>query len=649
MFSENKKPILIFYKNFSKLYGNYEECFLIQNNFYRNFSLNFFNDCTLINKIDYNFNEKKILESSENLYKDLKELMVVLKLKDNLDIIKQEIKREKAFLKKFGKLSIFKNENEHSCLKSKIKLSFFTNINKKKFAPEKSFQAETLNGVLPLTKFSYNLDEKFKVYFFCSSKIFPISAFNGNSTKIFNRTCIFILRLSSRQHFKWVYSYGLIFRCSIIYFFLPMNFLKKTSWNIIVHKFLQFHFFYTIFLKLIMLPVTLLMKFHKKPNKLGENFVFNILKCFKKRSTVNFCSNFTETNFLFTQSPQNITMWILNCFGQYMKKKIARKNSSQIKKIALKFFSYLYYFPRNRKISNKKIHEIITFIEKLGKMKPLKNLIRGIFSKKFPCSIYYINIKSLLIQKPILSFLRENVLFKNPIERDSLTILTKLEQKKLNFEVGIKSKKNHLGSELRLTIFCPRFLKTSFSTKIKSEWQFFRIVLSTKKSGNISNNPICFPSISILTKKYGVNFKSNFFKIQTIDLPKKKYKIQNIYYKLDFFRKNFLSFSDSKYELNLKLYNSLYNIFNSNNIEILNSKVFFIFKKIQNLKRYYRKNFFLLLLISLVCWLNFTKDSLKSFPGHMYKVLEVICKKDLNFLHKINIEYFTIMLNYKKK
>ena len=125
MFSENKKPILIFYKNFSKLYGNYEECFLIQNNFYRNFSLNFFNDCTLINKIDYNFNEKKILESSENLYKDLKELMVVLKLKDNLDIIKQEIKREKAFLKKFGKLSIFKNENEHSCLKSKIKLSFF--------------------------------------------------------------------------------------------------------------------------------------------------------------------------------------------------------------------------------------------------------------------------------------------------------------------------------------------------------------------------------------------------------------------------------------------------------------------------------------------------------------------------------------------
>jgi len=81
----------------------------------------------------------------------------------------------------------------------------------------------------------------------------------------------------------------------------------------------------------------------------------------------------------------------------------------------------------------------------------------------------------------------------------------------------------------------------------------------------------------------------------------------------------------------------------------LRNKIKYLFKKIQNLKRYYRKNIFLLLLISLVCWLNFTKDSLKSFPGHMYKVLEVICKKDLNFLHKINIEYFTIMLNYKKK
>ena len=77
-----------------------------------------------------------------------------------------------------------------------------------------------------------------------------------------------------------------------------------------------------------------------------------------------------------------------------------------------------------------------------------------------------------------------------------MTILTKLEQKKLNFEVGIKSKKNHLGSELRLTIFCPRFLKTSFSTKIKSEWQFFRIVLSTKKSGNISNNPLAVKMVN---------------------------------------------------------------------------------------------------------------------------------------------------------
>ena len=148
MDSKQKKSSILFYKKCSKIYGRLSSVSCINNRDHIPLNIKFSNQNTAVNKFKYNQNSKKILESKESNLLNFNELTSVLINADNLLYLKDEIKRSKFYVKKFGKFSIFKDEIDHVPLNSITYFSFYSKKRKEKdhknFSLENSFSKNLL-------------------------------------------------------------------------------------------------------------------------------------------------------------------------------------------------------------------------------------------------------------------------------------------------------------------------------------------------------------------------------------------------------------------------------------------------------------------------------------------------------------------------
>ena len=221
-----RKNFTVFYKNLSSLYGNMNIKTFIRNKTYKVLNFKILSKDNYVNKFIFNSNSKKILESKENLTKDLQELTSVTDNFNLVNLLKQEIKRKDVFLKKFGNFLVFKYETEHKFLKSKIELEFFYSFNKNKSSQEKRVYNLVYGENIPI--FFQKTTPKISdhLYFHCSLRIFPFSMNSNEVIRIFRKLVSITIKSKTYCQVNWIYLRGFIFRCSIIYFFSDVKITK---------------------------------------------------------------------------------------------------------------------------------------------------------------------------------------------------------------------------------------------------------------------------------------------------------------------------------------------------------------------------------------------------------------------------------------
>ena len=341
-----KKPNVTMYKKFSKIYTHLKTEKLVKNKLYKIQSFDFLNQNSSITTLKYNLTIRKILESREYLFFNFKELNIFTKNKNNIKFLRQESKRKKLIFNINGNFSIFKEEVDSLSFDLKANINFNFDY-KKKTTPKNLKQKKqslnySLSDFLPI----FNEYGKFKilldVYCFCSSTIFPTSLCSGKFLKIFKKLGLFRMDIDFFGPIKWTYQYGLILRCSMIYFILQSDLCEKIFLINLFPSILDFCFSFSIFSKSISLPI---ISFRTCP-----------MKFFSEIKNISYCKNYSKEKLNFQNHLNNlinrllfldrfsskIKRLMLSYFWKFFKKKLY--NNKFFKKKKCKYYCSSYFF-----------------------------------------------------------------------------------------------------------------------------------------------------------------------------------------------------------------------------------------------------------------------------------------------------------------
>ena len=263
-------------------------------------------------------------------------------------------------------------------------------------------------------------------------------------------------------------------------------------------------------------------------------------------------------------------------------------------------------------------------------------------------SIFIVNPKLFLSKNIVVDFLKLKLLSPKVYENEKIKGIIKMEKKKSIFELAVSSIESHHGLTFSLIIFFPNATKNIYSFKIKSNWEFFRIVFSNKKTINMENSIICYPVIRSQFKKFNLNVRSNYFQKQTTHNSYNKIQFnpfldeKKVSYKKN--KKNLSRF----YDLEFNLGKCLFEIFLLDDLNQINLKFFSFSRKISK-KNFYRGSMVIhSFLFGLFFWIRIHMIFKKLPKNLLFNLLNKTLKKKYQFHQKINFEYYSILPFYQK-
>jgi hypothetical protein len=645
-----KKQIVTVYKKFSKIYTQLKTEKLVKNKLYKIQSFDFLNQNSSITTLKYNLTIRKILESREYLFLNFKELNIFTKNKNNIKLLRQESKRKKLIFNINGNFSIFKEEVDSVSFDLKANINFNFDYKKKKNTKNLKQKKKSLNYSLSDFLPMFNEYGKFKIsfdlYCFCSSRIFPTSLCSGKFLKIFKKLGVFRMDMDFFSPIKWTYQYGLILRCSIIYFILQSDLCEKIFLINLFPSILDFCFSCSIFIKSISLPIisfkTCPMKFFREIKNIS--YCKNYIK--EKLNFQNYLNNLINRLLFLDGFSSKIKSLIINYFWKFIKKKLYNNKFFKKKKCKNDCFSYFFFFKAEKIADSYSIKNLFKIFENIEEIKGFKLILEYFLSENKESSVFHSNKITTVKIKKILVFLKKKLLsFKNN-KSEKITAILKLGKKKSNFEIAINSGKKFIGLEVHLEIFFSIFIKISFSFIIKSQWQFYRVNISNKRANFFDNNTLSYPLVYIKCKKINLMFKTNFFKNKTEKISKKKTHYLIFYQELEISKNKIGIQTNKNHRLSFMISNYLYEVFFYSNSDDLSLIFFSVFRKIVKQNYHMRKIIIPVFFNRLLCWiskninfLTFPKNFNSRFFDKLFKKKQII---------SINMEYYSIWINYNQ-
>ena len=643
-----KKPNVTMYKKFSKIYTHLKTEKLVKNKLYKIQSFDFLNQNSSITTLKYNLNIRKILESREYWFFNFKELNFFTKNKNNIKFLRQEFKRKKLIFNINGNFSIFKEEVDSLSFDLKANINFNFDYKKKKNTKNLKQKKQSLNyslsDFLPIFNEYGKFKNLFDVYCFCSSRIFPTSLCSGKFLKIFKKLGVFRMDIDFFSPIKWTYQYGLILRCSIIYFILQSDLCEKIFLIDLFPSILDFCFSCSIFLKSIPLPI---ISFKTDPIKffseiINISYCKNYLK--KKLNFQNYLSNLINRLIFLDRFSSKFKRLIVSYFWKFIKKKLYNNKFFKKKKCKYDCFSYFFFFNAEKIGDNYSIKSLFKIFENNEEIKGFKLILEYFLSENKKSSVFHSNKITTVKIKKILVFLKKKLLSFKINKSEKITAILKLGKKKTNFEIAINSGEKFIGLEVHLEIFFSVFFKISFSFIIKSQWQFYRVNISNKKANYFDNNTLSYPLVYIKCKKINLIFKTNFFKNKTEKNLKKKTQYLIFYQELEISKNKIGIQINKNHRLSFMISNYLYEVFFYSNSDDLSLIFFSIFRKIVKQNYNMRKIIIPTFSNRLLYWISKNIDFL-TFPKNFnFRFFDKLFKKKQ--IISINMEYYSIWINY---
>lgn len=651
MINRIRKPLIIFYKKFSRLYGKLKAEVLIKNKGYKLLNINFFKKDLYLNEIKYNLNNKKILKSRENFCPDFRELTFVLSNKYILKFLQREITKRKLFYRQFGIFSIFKDESEELSLKLKINLDFLLNFNKKKiienFFPKEYPFTIISSDFSPIIGKTIWSKKNFPVHFLCCSKLSPNLSGFDRSLNIFKKIGVFNVKINNSTQIKWGYICGFIFRCSILYFLSQSDLCRESTLKRNLYLAIQFSYYHSLIIKFVTFPIFFFERCHFKNFK-EKLSIYTTFRCFKENDPIQRLSFFKKIGaFFLDYLSSKTTELIFFCFWKCIKKNFQKGIVSQSNVVIIKFFSQFYSLKDEKILTKKPIFDVSPFLKKTGGLKCFRKMMKTSFSYYPTNSIFIVNPKLFLSNNIIVNFLKIKLLSRKVHENKKIKGIIKMEKKKSIFELAINSIESHIGLTFYLIIFSPNATKILFSFKIKSNWEFVRVVFSNKKSSSMDNNIISYALIHSQIKNFNLNVKSNYFQKQTIQYSNSKNKSIFFLDRKKISKRNNKKGFDQSNSLKIKLANCFFEIFCLDNVNQIGLKFFSISRKISK-KNFSRSvKFIHSFLIGLFFWIKI-QMIFKKLPKNLSsKLLNKNLKEKYRFLQKINFEFYSIIVFYQ--
>ena len=651
MDSKQKKSSILFYKKCSKIYGRLSSVSCINNRDHIPLNIKFSNQNTAVNKFKYNQNSKKILESKESNLLNFNELTSVLINADNLLYLKDEIKRSKFYVKKFGKFSIFKDEIEHVPLKSITYFSFYSKKRKEKdhknFSLDNSFSKNFLLDFIPLVIDDDKSNKKISCRFFCSSKIIPILTFGGNTFHLFKKISAVNLRAYVSSGIKWLFPSGIVFKCPVIFTIIYSDLCEISVWSKKkIDLFLQFCFFFTFFLKSIIPPTNFFIKRHTKLQKKKKDFISNNLICFKKKSNRSFLDPL-EDIFHIASAYVNIEKFSKRYFLRFIWKKYSQLFSIHEDEEIKNFFLNFYAFPVHKSALRTIELKPFVIIEKIGKIKYLKKLAKFNCFNIFSDLRFFTDYNFLLSHQNILSHLKNMILFiNNNNVSNHVSIFAKLENN--NIDIAVYSTKNYIGLNLRINIFNAMTFIAYFPIKVAAEWGFYRKSLSMGKSGEEIIKVTCLPVDTNLFKNLRLTIKTKKTNVTEQTPFNKTNNLFEYLYGIKFLNKSSWKRFRQNYFFNFKLRESIFNFYNSNNFSLSKYKIRFFLESSNKQTLYFKKCLFSTLIMNLSFSLKSNKNNLKVSKKFRSILQDKKQLKQLFFCQRIYFEASQIFTYYRK-
>jgi len=640
---KTKKPILICYKNCSKLYGTMQDLFKLKRGRGDNFKINISNQKSNITNIIYNLNVKKFLKSRDNSFENLFELLTNLNKKKFSKILNQEIKRKHELLKKFYILSVFISEIEDVRLNLNFKMNFLLKIDGRTNKNSSNFQKKTKYSSLSVFPLIYDNFKKFRksiVFCFFLSKIVLDSGIYDTSIKTFRKIDLLNINNDTTFKLKWFYPIGLIFKCSLFFILIPSNTCKEFNYVNKIYKKLQFLLYRSISLKSIFSSVLVYLSYHEKIVKIGGTFIKNYLKCRTNNKNQRNRIKVLENGIGSTVFWDRISNQIVDHVYHYIDKKFSKLEPLFYKKRLKRIVSNFHYILLDKTLQ-KTNFKIKYFSKNLDEKKCWDKLDHNLFKMKNEKSFFFFNLKFLILRKKTLSFLKKILLFNQNKYSKPIFVFLKLEEKKQNLEIGIVSPKNFVGSNINLGTSYHIKPTTVISIRIKSEWQLFRVPISNRMVEELREN--LFDFIIIMLKNYGINLNviTSFFLTPTDKSLKKSENLAS-YQRLGFLGKKFEPNYINQIYLKFRITCIFFMFYYLDHLKGRSLQIFSIFRKLYILKIICRKYFTLSIITGLIKWVKGNVHIMGSFKKNVLKLLIKKFKEKDTSLNKINFEYNSI-------
>ena len=489
--------------------------------------------------------------------------------------------------------------------------------------------------------------KKISCRFFCSSKIIPQPTSGGNTFHIFKKICTVNLRTYISSGIKWLFPSGIVFKCPIIFTIIYLDLcevsvLSKKK----IELFLQFCFFLTFFLKLIISPTNFFIERHIKLQKKKKDFIFNNLICFKKKSNKSLLDPL-EDIFHIASTYINIEKLSKRYFLRFILKKYSQLFSINENEDIKNFFLNFYALPVNKNALRTVQLKPFGIIEKIGKIKYLKKLVKYTCFNIFSNLKFFTDYNFLLNHQNILSLLKNLILFNhNNNVNDHISVLAKLEDN--NIDIAVYSTKNYIGLTLQINIFRAMSFIEYFPVKMTAEWGFYRKTLSIGKSGEELIKVMCLPVDTKLFKNLKLTIKTKKTKITKQTPFNKTNGLFEYLYGIKLLNRKRWKTFHSHYFFNFKLRKSLFNFYNSNNFRFSKNKIRFFLESSDEQALCFKKCLFSTLIINLSSSIK-SNENILIFSEKFRNILQDIKQlKQLFFSQRIYIEAFWILTYYRK-
>ena len=252
-----------------------------------------------------------------------------------------------------------------------------------------------------------------------------------------------------------------------------------------------------------------------------------------------------------------------------------------------------------------------------------------------------------MLKKKIFFFLKKILLFNEKFYFSSAFLFLKLDSTKQNLEVGMVSPKNFVGAEISIGILNYGKLKTLVSFRLKSKWQFFHALFSSKSVEELNLNSTESVIVAVENYRINLNIISKYFSPPP-ECFLKKNKSSVIYLKKRLFKKNLEINFNSFIYLKSKITYNLFIFYHSIQSKVRSLTVFSIFRKMYNLKIIFKNFFIHSIIIGLICFIKWNLRITNSNKFPFMKSLNKKFKKTNRFLDKINSEYNSITYPIEK-